>query len=268
MNSDTNDINDATKVRTLLEQLRSSEAWQATIANPTQPKPPSSCSSEAPSSATRGQESVSSHSSTSPIPSVASLLSQLTSTDSRHHASTSAPFSASADVPSGWPSLDAEASFHPYIPPATVDRGSQGDVKTLTFQQALPILTKLGEDPAFILSLKQLKEKQNQLERRLWDERQAIEKKYQDKVAVTQRKTELIGGGGVSKHDAEMLNSAYRMELKRFEEERIVNAWDSLVAEQQFTLEAAGVPTIFGTDSKTELEKQRNVMQVLDALIG
>lgn len=268
MNSDGDDINDTTKVKALLEQLRSSGAWQAAITHPVQSNQPVAGPSQVPLSAAHGQELVSSHSSSSPpASSVASLLSQLAPPEGQRVPASAPSSGPSTSLDVSYDLIDDRTTWGAHTAHVTVPTSSQGDIKSLTFQQTLPILTKLGGDPAFISTLKRLKEKQNELERCLWDERQAIETKYRDKVTVAQKKAELIGGG-ITKHDSEVLNNNYRKELQRFDAERVVNAWDSLITEQQCTLEAAGVPTMFATKLKTEIEKQKKVMQVLDALIA
>ena len=51
-----------------------------------------------------------------------------------------------------------------------------------------------------------------------------------------------------------MLSDAYEKELKRFDVERVLVAWDGLVAKQQAALENLQVPTMFKTDISTDRE--------------
>lgn len=51
-----------------------------------------------------------------------------------------------------------------------------------------------------------------------------------------------------------MLSDAYEKELKKFDVERVLVAWDGLVAKQQATLENLQVPTMFKTDITTDRE--------------
>lgn len=74
-------------------------------------------------------------------------------------------------------------------------------------------------------------------------------------------------GAELSKHEVEMLNDAFRREVQKFDAERVLIAWDALIEKQQIALETLGVPTMFRTGSKENLEKQKKVMQVLEGLI-
>ena len=56
-----------------------------------------------------------------------------------------------------------------------------------------------------------------------------------------------------------MLSDAYEKELKKFDAERVLVAWDGLVTKQQATLESLQVPTMFKTDITTDREV-RNVI--------
>lgn len=51
-----------------------------------------------------------------------------------------------------------------------------------------------------------------------------------------------------------MLSDAYKKELKKFDAERVLVAWDGLVAKQQTALENLQVPAMFKTDTSTDRE--------------
>lgn len=51
-----------------------------------------------------------------------------------------------------------------------------------------------------------------------------------------------------------MLSDAYRRELAKFDTERVLVAWDGLIAKQQIALEKMQVPTMFITDVKADRE--------------
>jgi len=135
----------------------------------------------------------------------------------------------------------------------------------MSFQQALPHLTRLAGDPSFLCAVSRLREEQNELERQLWEERQAIHKKHEEKVKVARTKATLIGAG-ISKHEADMMNDAHRKDLQRFDRERVLLAWDALTQKQQAALETLGVPTMFATTSQADCQKQQRVVQVLEGL--
>lgn len=84
-----------------------------------------------------------------------------------------------------------------------------------------------------------------------------------------------------------MLSDAYKKELKKFDVERVLVAWDGLVAKQQAALENLRVPTMFKTDISTDREvtdlighksslshlvtseqRQQRVIQVLEGISG
>jgi hypothetical protein len=52
----------------------------------------------------------------------------------------------------------------------------------------------------------------------------------------------------------QMISAAFQKEMKRFDTERALVAWDGLVAKQQAALENMGVPTMFVTDILTDRE--------------
>jgi hypothetical protein len=54
-----------------------------------------------------------------------------------------------------------------------------------------------------------------------------------------------------------MLVQAYERELKRFDAERVLPAWDGLVTSQQAALAQLKVPTMFPTAVKTDREVGR-----------
>ena len=50
------------------------------------------------------------------------------------------------------------------------------------------------------------------------------------------------------------MTSTFKRELARFDSERVLPAWDGLLAKQQNTLESLGVPTMFSTTAKADRE--------------
>ncbi|KAF8351241.1 hypothetical protein F5887DRAFT_936518 [Amanita rubescens] len=150
--------------------------------------------------------------------------------------------------------------------PALPTRQEHRDLKTYTFQQALPVIAKLASDPLFLSEIQKLKQAQDELERHLWDERRAIQRKHEDKVKIAKAKATMIGVG-LSKHEADMLNDAYKKDLKKFDMERALPAFDGLIAKQQAALARLNVPTMFASDDKDLRERQQRVMQVLTGLV-
>ncbi|KAI0299708.1 hypothetical protein B0F90DRAFT_1630599, partial [Multifurca ochricompacta] len=142
----------------------------------------------------------------------------------------------------------------------------QQDLRSLSFQQALPHISRLMEDPRVVEDLVKMKQEQVRLEKQLWEEREVISKSHEEKVKVAMNKTKLIGAS-LSKHDAELMSDAFRMELRKFDAERVLPTWDRLVRDQQMRLEALRIPTMFITNDAGDTEKQRLVMQVVEGIL-
>ncbi|KIY45993.1 hypothetical protein FISHEDRAFT_48441 [Fistulina hepatica ATCC 64428] len=119
----------------------------------------------------------------------------------------------------------------------------------------------------FLCALPQMKDEQNDLERKLWEERHEIQQKYDDKVKGALKKAEIIGSG-ISPHEAEMLQRAFRDELAKFDRERVQVAWDGLVTKQQSRLEQLRVPAMFPSSEKADIDRQRRIVQVLEGIVG
>ena len=86
--------------------------------------------------------------------------------------------------------------------------------------------------------------------------------------------------------DTQALTDAFRAELRKFDRERALPAWDGLVTKQQIALEALGVPTMFPSTEATDREvralceiplmmlmgtptaqRQQQIMQVLGGVV-
>ena len=84
-----------------------------------------------------------------------------------------------------------------------------------------------------------------------------------------------------------MITDAFKKEIRKFDHERVIPAWDGLVARQQTELAQAHVPTMFVTGEAENLEvslckiyltfrrltisaskRQRQVIGVLETIIG
>ncbi|KAH7916145.1 hypothetical protein BJ138DRAFT_1097344 [Hygrophoropsis aurantiaca] len=274
-------INDPAGVKALLEQLRSSQAWKESV-SPDVTSDPDTRNAVMHTTVVppkpREEIHISNAQVAAPSPSVASLLSQLKSStawssvssatgSSSNHARlpqpSPQPFSV-RETPTPMPVILPES---PVTPVSVAAASYRQDARSLTFQQALPHLTQMAEDPEFVASIARMRDEQKDLERQLWEERRAIHRKYEEKVKVARTKASMIGTG-VSKHEADMLNDAFRKELHKFDTERVLIAWDGLASKQQHALEGLGVPTMFVTDSQADRVKQQRVIQVLEGIMG
>ena len=50
------------------------------------------------------------------------------------------------------------------------------------------------------------------------------------------------------------MTDSFRAELRKFDRERVLPAWDGLVTKQQIALEALGVPTMFPSTEAMDRE--------------
>ncbi|KAH9950101.1 Alpha/Beta hydrolase protein [Amylocystis lapponica] len=154
-----------------------------------------------------------------------------------------------------FPSFDAVPVRAPSAP--TPSSARTLDLRACTFQQALPHIAALSEDPAF------MKKEQADLERRLWDERCAIRRTYEEKVKLACTKAKMIGSG-LTQYEADTMSDSFRRDLKKFDTERALVAWDGLVTKQQTTLETLGVPSMFPSASKTD--RELSILQISGSL--
>lgn len=112
-----------------------------------------------------------------------------------------------------------------------------------------------------------MKEEQDKLEKQLWEERENIRRSHEEKVKVAKDKAKMIGVG-LSKQEAQSMSDAFRTELRKFDAERVLPAWNGLIRGQQARLEALKVPTMFVTNDTGDTEKQRRVTHVLEDILS
>ncbi|KAI0260957.1 hypothetical protein BC834DRAFT_898243 [Gloeopeniophorella convolvens] len=269
--------NDPSGIKALLESLRNSQAWADTLkasSDSTNATTKSSTteagSTDVPSRAPSSSSEVTDPSLDKPTrttPSVADLLSQLQASPTLVLGASPATRSAREEVvPQSLPlsytvHTNARVGFLPDEPVHP-----KANTRALSFQQALPHISRLLEDPGVMDTLITLKQEQDKLEKQLWEERQAIQRRHEEKVKVARNRAAMIKVP-LSKHDAELMSDAFHSELKKFDAERVLSAWDGLVQGQQAHLEALGIPTMFVTTDTGDLDKQRRVMHVLEGVL-
>ncbi|TFY58570.1 hypothetical protein EVJ58_g6344 [Rhodofomes roseus] len=146
-----------------------------------------------------------------PSPSVASLLSQLQSSSTpppRHVftpiSSTSSSLPLAPAPPFHSSATEASAAPTTGLPVPRLSSARKDDLRNLTFQQALPHLAQLAEDPGFVDAISTMRRDQTDLERQLWDERRAILSKHEEKVKVARIKATLVGGTGLTQYEADV----------------------------------------------------------------
>ncbi|KAL5527778.1 hypothetical protein ACEPAG_6579 [Sanghuangporus baumii] len=249
-------MTDPAGVSALLEQLRSSQAWTDLQAQQIAPASGQTIPEPEPPSQSPSIQDTSDSSKNGPRPSVSSLLSQLGSVSALRASSaqgasiSSLPSSSSMSAPSPGPSTK-----------------SVKDVRNFTFQQALPHLAQLSDDPTFIDAVLKVRRDQNNMEKQLWDERQALHAKQAEKVKIAVTKANMLGTG-ISEREANAMKQVFENELNKFDRERVMPAWEGLIARQQAALEKLGVPAMFITSEKLDMERQQRIIQVLEGIVG
>jgi len=255
-------LQDPAGISALLNSLRSSQAWADLQANASssQTSPENDASpSRVPPAVQADSISTTVPDSAAPdvgAPSVASLLSQL-SAPSHQPAQASSSHedpSSSADASTQGPALHAV-------------RERKQDTRGFTFQQSLPHLTRLSDDPSFVAAVAQLRKEQDDLERQLWEERQAVVASQEDRVKVAVTKANMTGSG-ISEREANAMRQGFERELAKFDKDRVLLVWDGLITRQQAALESLGVPTMFNTTTGLDRERQQRVVQVLEGITG
>ncbi|KAF8974712.1 hypothetical protein BDZ97DRAFT_45472 [Flammula alnicola] len=297
-------INDPAGIAALLEQLKSSAAWQelttaiATASGSSAHDPPAGSSNSEPRISTLSNvDEPAQTTDSTPNPStiatiagtsVASLLSQLSAEAADSFTPTDFSYGyANVQNASEIPPPPPLSFSHPAIPSASVTFAEEPteDRRNFTFLQSLPVISELADTPTFADTIKKMKNDQQDLERHLWAEREAIYTKYQEKLKVAQNKAQMIGTV-VSQHELnvrlvhisstetdvipfyQMVTDAFKKEIYRFDHERVIPAWDGLVSRQQNELAQIGVPTMFGTSDVQDREKQQQVISLLENIVG
>ncbi|VDC06246.1 unnamed protein product [Peniophora sp. CBMAI 1063] len=206
----------------------------------------------------------------SPSPSVASLLSQLQASSANISVSTGPPAPAlQRQLSDGHiPTTQEYGSMPDNLSSqgATPNQAQQKDFRTMSFQKSLTHVAALAEDEDFVQAMKSMKEEQDALERKLWEERTEILDRHEQKVKAAKSKAQIIGSG-LSKLDADLLSDAIRREIQAFEVERALPAWDGLVAKHQAAMEVLTVPAMFVASNPADLQKQKKVMQLVEGTI-
>ena len=159
----TNVIQDPAAVKALLDQLRASQVWQDTLNSESNTgsekqagirESPPSMLEDAPG------ESRARSSDAAPPTSVASLLSQLrTSANTPPVSSTRITHQSTRNIPRPSQDLPPTESEHrtPRPDVATSSTLAVQDIRSISFQQALPHLTQLASDPEFLTAVSRVR---------------------------------------------------------------------------------------------------------------
>lgn len=149
-------------MKSLLEQLRTSQAWQETVQQtPASDQAKTAESTSTPASSESGQSNTSTEAAATTT-SVASLLSQLESSLTWAAAIPSPPVLSppiyASTTPTHAPRTNASySSTQPVVHTLCLSPTPRQDTRSYTFQQALPHLVQLSDDPNFVATLSQVR---------------------------------------------------------------------------------------------------------------
>ena len=133
------------------------------------------------------------------------------------------------------------AASPPKPTPRALKPAKPRDLASLSFADALPILSTLSTDKSLLGRLRTLRTQQYDLEKRL-------AKEYRQFAATA---------------DRQYPNVKLRREQDEKRRLAILKQWDECIAKQQDELSRAGVPAVKVTRDKRETDKQRKVVGVL-----
>jgi len=145
-------INDPTGVQALLDQLRGSQAWKDITVPIEGDAPDSSGNSDGPQTSPHSTDSNATSEIASTSTSVASLLSQLGSSPLW----TAAGGPGSNTISQTTNTLPLPPTVPVPAPAPIVPVVAQEDIRSFTFQQALPRIAQLASDHGFITGIKQV----------------------------------------------------------------------------------------------------------------
>ncbi|KAG0145213.1 hypothetical protein CROQUDRAFT_716248 [Cronartium quercuum f. sp. fusiforme G11] len=140
------------------------------------------------------------------------------------------------------------------------------DPTQMKFSQALPILTRLIESDTFLDAFQEIKEKQEEFELRLLDERNRVKSEGERSIRQAQ-------SNGKSAHEIQEYQQTLNLELDKFDQSAL-SRWDGLKAQQQLSLQnflnwvkknigELGVPTFCLTTDSTVVKRQRQVLEII-----
>ncbi|KAH8830549.1 hypothetical protein DL96DRAFT_1707366 [Flagelloscypha sp. PMI_526] len=244
----------------LLESIRNSQAWKDTVQLPASEVDTTSRST-IPAIVTESEhDELPPVQKTGPTPGLQALLARLNASSlpntSPNGGETLNGYSRASPIPTGFESLP---STGPSAPP-----GRPPFYRTPTstsFSEAFSTIASKASDPAFAQAIGALKEQQNTLEQQLWKERMEIRQKFMAKIELAKKRAEIINVS-ITQHEAETLQSNYRMELQKFDKERVLTTWKARISLQKDVLESLGVPlSEHGGDDPEFLIKILNLLQ-------
>ncbi|KAG8947307.1 hypothetical protein FRC04_010883 [Tulasnella sp. 424] len=154
------------------------------------------------------------------------------------------------------------------------------DYRTLTYVESLSRVEELLKDPrtaALLLDavsssfstrtnvLRKLKKAQDEMETKLWDGRQALKRKHEEKVRAAKTTARIVTGSEQldEKETQRLLDELSRSE-REHDLKHVLPAWDALLHKQQVVMERLGVPAMFHSTDPTERARQQRIVRVME----
>ncbi|KAF8607648.1 hypothetical protein BDV93DRAFT_274942 [Ceratobasidium sp. AG-I] len=245
---------DAARINELLAQLQNSSAFQSAVTPSSSLQTPTTSTNNAIQIDPSSQLSVPAQ--PAPVPpgngsTVFDLLSRLN------------PGVASTNPPvASHPQYPRTSQTEPTVSQPDAESSTGLNVRYMTVQQALPVISKLSQRAEFRDKIKRMQDMQNQLEQSLYSDQQEVIGKHQQRVEYAQNRANIIGIP-VGEQENEELASQLAADLKRFHTSRVLVAWDAQRSKQQSQMESLGVPCMFVTAEPVALQRQQKVLRIL-----
>ncbi|KAG8934195.1 hypothetical protein FRC01_004528 [Tulasnella sp. 417] len=263
---------DQATLQSLLERLRSSTAYANTLAGPQPPEhsnpsgspplPPAPSSPE-PQPDTTPEIQADSSGVSSRISSLLSRLRPQTSQVSNTEPSVSrvpepkAINHANEDMTIG--SMVDDESVYITQPMPKVD------YRSLTYVESLSRVEELLKDPRAAEALLDLKKAQDEMEKKLWDGRQSLNRRHEEKVHAAKITARIVTGSEqLDEKEVQRLVDELRRSEREYDLKHVLPAWDALVQEQQAVMESLGVPAMLPSTDLTERARQQRIIRVLE----
>jgi len=96
----------------------------------------------------------------------------------------------------------------------------------------------------------------------LWNGREQVIQQQKERLKDVQEKARIINIPPTPR-EIEQLENEFGRELKKYDRERVLVGWDSLIEKQQSTLEKLGFPTMYVTKDPTERARQQKIIDVI-----
>ncbi|KAG8980806.1 hypothetical protein FRB90_007480 [Tulasnella sp. 427] len=266
---------DQSNLHDLLEKLRSSTAYADALAIPGEAPTQNSSTPAGPSSNTRTDNTDDNRLNEFPDPQadsagisnrISSLLSRLrpqfSSPPQPQREASQNKESESRDNASDGMNVDNGNGLNAA---ETLQPGSNADYRHMTYVESLSRVEELLKDPQTVNLMLELQKSQKELEAKLWDGRQALQSKHEERIRAAKTTARIVTGSEeLDEKETQRLNDELSKAEREYDLKHALPAWDALVTKQQDAMEKLGVPTMFCSTDRTDRARQQRVVRVME----